>query len=300
MKQLLKLLCAACLLAGCGSQSTAASSTPTAKTQDERTVAALGDSKSTATEKPVTESKTTAAPKSTAAAPSNETEIFENDYIYMSIPKGWNVNYYYSNDGGWWFEVINPSAPDMQYFYLNRMEPFFVSEEARNTWASTVNSALKYAPVIDSPTATSVIYAWAEFQNYVANSGYGDSPIPSITNVNVTQSSNYEGNYTQYGANESDAMGTATGPNGSDCVFYLCNAVIETVEPIRGYVSNYYSAYANYGILAPTDDWNSNYEFMITCLMSTQLKDTDSNNSMAGIGVMDQFILPEFHASSIK
>ena len=301
MKQFIKLVCAVCLLAGCGSQSTAADATPTAETEDKKTVAALGDSSSTDTKETTSETKTTAAPENTAVSQnSNETEIFENDYIYMSIPKGWNVNYYYSNDGGWWFEVINPEAPDMQYFYLNRMEPFFVSEEARNTWASTVNTALAYAPVIDSPTATSVIYAWSEFQNYVSKSGTGDSPIPSITNVNVTQSSNYEGNYTQYGANESDAMGTATGPNGSDCVFYLCNAVIETVEPIRGYVSNYYSAYANYGILAPTDDWNSNYEFMITCLMSTQLKDTDSNNSMAGIGVMDQFILPEFHASSIK
>ena len=100
MKQLFKLLCVVCLLAGCSSKSTAASSTPTAKVEDEKTVAALGDSKSTATEKPVSESKTTAAPKNTAAAPNNETEIFENDYIYMSIPKGWNVNYYASSDGG--------------------------------------------------------------------------------------------------------------------------------------------------------------------------------------------------------
>ena len=221
------------------------------------------------------ETPTTPAPDPTPTpAPAMETELYECDCFTMTIPKGWKVEYtpYDAGDGAVRIIIaaFDPEDTNNRIFFASALEPYFISNDAKNAWLPYMDSSFEWAPVIEGdPSAEKALGQW-----------------PTCYTLMQAQGGGFEKYFSQYHLEGVYDSGVADGSTNADMTssvlaqvsipgaaetydMYFQNELVLT-DPPSGIDSSakYYIGWGTRGIVIKTSQFDACYETLANCLWS--------------------------------
>ena len=106
----------------------------------------------------------------------------------MNIPQGWTVRSSAMYTGMFHaIHVFDPEKPANQIFFMLKMEPLFVSEDARTMMALYGQTFASY-PVLTDPSTEGLFHIFPQLAYAIGNtSDYDSIQVPSIENFSVTE-----------------------------------------------------------------------------------------------------------------
>ena len=187
----------------------------------------------------------------------------------MNIPQGWTVQSSPMFTGMYHvIRVFDPENPVNQVFFMLKMEPLFVSEDARTMMALYGQSFVHY-PVLTNPSTEGLFQIFPQLAYALGTtSDYDSVQIPSIENFSVAE---------QFSSN-SNMSGVAVNPAVLRADFTLNGMAGEgmfsaDVVPFAMDAAGYYSAY-NITILSAAkdtfQDWEATLGKVLSSLQYTQ------------------------------
>lgn len=200
-----------------------------------------------------------------------ETEAYQGEYFTATIPKGWQVYYEAFDSGEETMRIvlciIDPENINNRIFYTTGIEPFFVSEAAKNALLPYLPSSMEWAPVMDgTPSAEETIRLWPHVYNVLQADGEGHEQ--------------YFGNYvlntvidtTEYSSSSSgvySAVLAAVDIQGSSGLYdmYFENTL---VLMDLGSGIQYYTSQANVGVVVEDALFSDYFETMLACAASLE------------------------------
>lgn len=187
----------------------------------------------------------------------------------MNIPQGWTVQSSPMFTGMYHvIRVFDPENPVNQVFFMLKMEPLFVSEDARTMMALHGQTFASY-PVLTNPSTEGLFQIFPQFAYALGTtSDYDSVQIPSIENFSVAE---------QFASN-SNMSSVAVNPAVLRANFTLNGTAGEgmfsaDVVPFAMDAAGYYSAY-NITILSAAkdtfQDWEATLGKVLSSLQYTQ------------------------------
>ncbi len=235
------------------------------------------------------ETPTTPAPDPTPTpASAMETELYERDCFTMTIPKGWTVMYEPYDAGNGMtrliLAVVDPADKNNRIFFVSALEPYFISNAAKNAWLPYFNSAsFEWAPVIEGEaSAKKVLEQWPSSYTMMQEQGTGIVKYFSNYNLKSVYSEDISESST---ANNiiSAVLAQVSIPEASEPYDMYFRNELELNAPPSGSgidsSAKYYIGWGTMGVVINTSQSDACLETLVNCLASL---DTSNLNKKYG------------------
>ena len=235
------------------------------------------------------ETPTTPAPDPTPTpASAMETELYECDCFTMTIPKGWTVMYEPYDAGNGMtrliLAVVDPADKNNRIFFVSALEPYFISNAAKNAWLPYFNSAsFEWAPVIEGEaSAKKVLEQWPSSYTMMQEQGTGIVKYFSNYNLKSVYSEDISESST---ANNiiSAVLAQVSIPEASEPYDMYFRNELELNAPPSGSgidsSAKYYIGWGTMGVVINTSQSDARLETLVNCLASL---DTSNLNKKYG------------------
>ena len=187
----------------------------------------------------------------------------------MNIPQGWTVQSSPMLTGMYHaIRVFDPANPVNQVFFMLKMEPLFVSEDARTMMALYGQTFASY-PVLTDPSTEGLFHIFPQLAYAIGNtSDYDSIQVPSIENFSVTEQFASSSGMSSVAVNPAVLRGTFTLDGMAGEGMFSADVV-----PFAMDVAGYYSAYNITVLSAAKDtfqDWEATLGKVLSSLQYTQ------------------------------
>ena len=206
-----------------------------------------------------------------------EYEDYDNGLVSLKIPKGWKVEVYPTDYIHYSFKVTNPEDSDYMLLFGLKLEGFFKSALAKETWNNYYpTSPLSKLPALPELTTSGFYSIWNDVSEIVNADYKGYFPLVSDFNVIETlgQSPMLGGdilrvNYTSENNKKVQGVVTATVKDvGSYYVNVNFNPFSDKVDV---WPLNVYNVVL---LTAPDEEFNNWYSILDNCLGSIEFSET--------------------------